>query len=82
MNSKEFQAMCDKYEVKIVYPTSSRADHTECFNRVVKTILRSYVQQNNHCTWETGYLPSIAFVIRISRHEIKFVKKHRLCGTD
>ena len=91
MKSKEFQALCEKYKVKIFYTASyyPRADHTERVNRVIKTMLRSYVQQNNHRTWEDN-LSAIGCAIRTSRHEttgftpylVNFGREHKLFGSD
>jgi len=91
MKSKEFQSLCEKYKVNIFYTASyyHRADHTERVNRVIKTMLRSFVQQNNHRTWEDN-LSAIGCAIRTSRHEttgftpylVNFGREHRLFGQD
>lgn len=91
MKSKEFQALCERYKVKLFFTASyyPRADHTERTNRVIKTMLRSYVQQNNHRTWEDN-LPAIGCAIRTSRHEttgctpylVNFGREHKLFGQD
>ncbi|ENN83588.1 hypothetical protein YQE_00057, partial [Dendroctonus ponderosae] len=91
MKSKDFQSLCDKYKTKIFYTASyyPRADHTERTNRVVKTMLRSYVQQDNHRSWEDN-LPAIGCAIRTARHEVtgyspyfvNFGREHVLFGSD
>ena len=91
MRSKEFQSLCAKFKVQIFYTASyyPRADHTERVNRVLKTMLRSYVQQNNHRTWEDS-LSAIGCAIRTSKHEtigytpyfVNFGREHRLFGQD
>lgn len=91
MTSKEFKALCDKYKTKIFYTANyyPRADPTERVNRVVKTMLRSYVNQQNHRTWDEN-LAAIGCAIRTSRHEttghtpyfINFGREHKLYGQD
>lgn len=75
---KSFVSLCYKSEVKIFYPL---ADFTERVNHIDKTILSSYVQQDNDRTWENELL-SIACATRTSRHEITdhtpyFINVHR-----
>lgn len=91
MKSKEFRTLCDKYKVKLFYTAAyyPRADHTERVNRVIKTMLKSFVDQNNHRTWEDN-LPAISCAIRTTRHEttgftpffINFDREHKLFGQD
>lgn len=91
MKSKEFQSLCQKYGVKIFFTASynPRADPAERPNRVIKTMLKTYVNQNDHRTWDEN-LASIACAIRTSRHEttgytpyfVTFGREHRLYGCD
>jgi predicted GIY-YIG superfamily endonuclease len=91
MKSKEFQALCERYKVKLFYTAHyyPRADPTERVNRVVKTMLKSFVDQQNHRTWDEN-LAAIGCAIRTSRHEttghspyfVNFGREHRLYGTD
>lgn len=91
MRSGDFRALCDKYKVNIFFTAAyyPRADHTERVNRVIKTMLKTYVDQGNHRTWEDN-LPAISCAIRTSRHEttgytpyfINFGREHKLFGQD
>lgn len=62
-----------------------RADHTERVNRVIKTMLKSFVDINNHWTWEDN-LSTISCAIRTTRYEttgfkpyfINFGREHTL----
>lgn len=91
MKSKDFQELCAKYKVKLFYTASynPRADPVERVNRVVKTMIRIYIKQNDHRTWDEN-LASIACAIRTSKHEttgyspyfVNFGKEHRLYGDD
>ncbi|KAH1007808.1 hypothetical protein HUJ04_005001, partial [Dendroctonus ponderosae] len=70
MKSKEFQSLCARYKVNLFYTASyyPRADHTERTNREIKTMFKSYVQQDNHRSWEDN-LSAIGCAIRTARHE-------------
>lgn len=91
MKSREFQSLCSRYGVHVFYTAHyyPRADHTERTNRVIKTMLRSYVEQANHRTWEDN-LAAIGCAIRTSKHEvtgctpyyINFGREHKLFGSD
>lgn len=91
MKSREFQALCEKYKTRIFYTAFyyPRADHTERVNRVIKTMLKAYVQQDNHRTWEDN-LSAIGCAIRTSRHEsigyspyfVNFGREYKLFGED
>lgn len=76
--------LCNKYMVKIfIIPAQTT------LNVLIKTVLRSYVQQHIHRTSEDN-LSSIAYAIRTSRlgitghtpYFINFGWEHRLFGTD
>lgn len=91
MKSKEFQALCKRYNTKLFYTASyyPRADPTERSNRVVKTMLRSYIQDGNQRTWDEN-LAAIGCAMRTSRHEttgftpyfLNFGREHTLYGQD
>lgn len=91
MKSKEFQGLCKQYKSKIFYTASyhPQADPTERANRVVKTMIRSYIQSTNHRTWDEN-LAAIGCAIRTSRHEttgftpyfLNFGREHKLYGQD
>lgn len=90
MKSKEFQNLCRRYKTKIFYTASylPRADPTERVNRVVKTMISSYIQ-GNHRKWDEN-LAAISCAIRTARHEVtgyspyfvNFGREHKLFGTD
>lgn len=69
MKSREFQNMCSKYNTKICYTALyyPRANPTERVNRVIKTMLASYVK-DNHRSWDK-YLASVGCAMRTSKHE-------------
>ena len=91
MKSKEFQGLCQRYKTKIFYTASyhPQADPTERANRVVKTMLRSYIQNGNQRTWDEN-LAAIGCAMRTSRHEttgytpyfLNFGREHKLYGQD
>lgn len=70
MRSNEFKNLCQKYNVKISYTPLyyPRADPAERVNKIVKTMLSSFVK-SNHRKWDV-YLQSVACAIRSSRHEV------------
>ena len=69
MKSNLFQQLCEKYKVRIIHTPSycPRPDHTERVNRIVKTMLASYVK-NNHRKWDEN-LAAITCAIRTAKHE-------------
>lgn len=89
MKSKDFQDLCKKYKSRIFYTASynPRANPVERQNRVVKTMLRTYVKQENHRTWDE-HLQEIGCAIRTSPSEttkyspyfVLFGKEHKLYG--
>jgi transposase InsO family protein len=89
MKSKEFQSLCAKYNVNIFYTAlyNPRANPTERVNRVLKTMIRTYVNQNNHKTWDEN-LAAITCALRTSPNEttgyspysILYGHEHRLFG--
>lgn len=91
MKSKEFRALCQRYKSKLFYTASyhPQADPTERANRVAKTMIRSYIRDSNHRTWDEN-LAAIGCAMRTSRHEttgyspyyINFGREHRLYGQD
>lgn len=68
--SKEFTKLLDTYAVKPLYTSyyHPQANPTERINRVLKTMLISYVS-TNHRLWDQ-VLPKIACAIRTCRHEV------------
>ena len=70
MRSREFRNLCAEYGVKISYTPlyHPQADPVERVNRVVKTMLGSYVK-DDHRKWEE-HLASITCAIRTSRSEV------------
>nr|WP_253310140.1 transposase family protein [Rickettsia endosymbiont of Ceutorhynchus assimilis] len=91
MKSKEFQSLCNKYQTRIFYTAyyNPKADPVERVNRVVKTMIRTFINQNDHRTWDEN-LSSISCAIRTSKHEttgytpyfVNFGKEHHLFGKD
>lgn len=91
MKSKEFQNLCARYNSRIFYTANynPRANPTERHNRVIKTMLRTYVSQDNHRTWDE-HLKQIGCAIRTSPSEttkhspyfILFGREHKLYGSD
>lgn len=87
MRSNQFQSLCDKYKTTISYTPLyySRADPTERVNRVVKTMIATYVIDKHRC-WNE-YLAAVACAIRSARHGfspyyINFGREHIICGKD
>ncbi|KAK9751650.1 RNase H-like domain found in reverse transcriptase [Popillia japonica] len=88
--SKEFTKLAQTYSVKPLYTTyySPWANPTERINRVLKTMLVSYVS-TNHRLWDE-VLPKIACAERTARHEVigltpyfvNFGREMILSGTD
>lgn len=91
MRSKEFQKLCNQYRTKIFYTANyhPQANPVERSNRVIKTMLRTYVRQENHRTWDE-HLFEIGCALRTSpsettRHSPYFVlfgREHKLFGDD
>lgn len=91
MKSKEFKALCQRYKSKLFYTASyhPQADPTERANRVAKTMIRSFIRDSNHRTWDAN-LAAIGCAMRTSRHEttgyspyyLNFGREHRLYGQD
>lgn len=86
--SKEFKKLCQEYDVQILYnalyhPQNNPAERV---NRVIKTMLASYVK-DNHRDWDK-YLPSVTCAIRTLTHEvtgytpyfINFGREHIISG--
>lgn len=70
MRSKEFRDLCNSYGVTISYTPlyHPQADPVERVNRVIKTMLGSYVTRD-HRKWD-DYLAPISCAIRASRSEV------------
>lgn len=68
--SKQFQSLLNSYGCKIRYTAHyhPQANPVERVNRVIKTMLRCYVQKD-HRDWDK-YLPKIACAIRTAKHEV------------
>lgn len=91
MKSKDFQTLCAKYHTKIFYTANyhPQANPVERHNRVIKTMLRTYVNQENHKTWD-DHLAEIGCAIRTSASEttkfspyfVLFGREHNLFGSD
>ena len=89
MKSKEFQELCRRYKTRIFYTANynPRANPVERHNRVIKTMLRTYVRQDNHKTWDE-HLSEIGCAIRTSPSEttgyspyfVLFGREHKLYG--
>ncbi|KAJ8984043.1 hypothetical protein NQ317_000004 [Molorchus minor] len=69
MRSKEFQSLCQKYKTRIDYTANyyPRADPCERVNGIVKTMISSYVKENQR-KWDEN-LEAIACAIRTSKSE-------------
>ncbi|CAH0556831.1 unnamed protein product [Brassicogethes aeneus] len=90
MKSKEFQTLCQRYNSKICYTPLywPRADPCERVNRVVKTMISSYIRGSQK-TWADN-LSSISLAIKTARHEttgfspffINFGREHIHSGSD
>lgn len=91
MKSKEFKKLCELYHTKIFYTSSynPRANPTERHNRVIKTMIRSYIQKDNHRTWDV-HLSELGCAIRSAPSEttgytpnrILFGREHVLYGDN
>lgn len=90
MKSTAFRELCSRYRTQISYTASylPRADPTERVNRVVKTMISSFVRGNQR-KWDEC-LAAIGCAIRTARHEttgqtpyfINFGREHRLHGSE
>lgn len=69
MKSKEFKSLCASYQCKILYTAlyCPRADPAERVNRVVKTMISSYVKED-HRKWDKN-LAAFACAVRVAKHE-------------
>lgn len=68
--SKEFRKMVSSYQSKIIYNANyhPQANPTERINRVMKTMLSSYINDNQR-TWDR-YLAKVACAVRTAVHEV------------
>lgn len=68
--SKQFQQLCENYNVNILYNAVYHPQNnpTERVNRVVKTMLSCYIQENQR-KWDL-YLPFVSCAIRTQMHEV------------
>lgn len=68
--SNGFKNLAEAYKIKIIYNAyyHAQANPVERVNRVLKTMLASYVK-NNHKTWDL-YLPKVACAVRTAVHEV------------
>lgn len=68
--SKDFQKLADSYKIKILFNAyyHAQANPVERINRVLKTMLASYVK-DNHKTWDQ-YLSKVACAVRTAVHEV------------
>lgn len=88
--SREFQKLCDKYKTRIRFTALYHpcANPTERVNRVVKTMISSYIQDDQR-HWDDN-LASIACAIRTAEHEtigfspyfVNFGREHKLSGEE
>lgn len=88
--STEFRQLCRKYNVNILFNALYHPQNnpSERVNRVVKTMLASYVK-DNHRHWDI-YLPAVSCAIRTLVHEvtgytpyyINFGREHMLSGNE
>ena len=86
--SKEFGSLCEQYRTKILFnaPYHPQANPAERVNRVLKTMIASYVA-DNHRKWDT-LLPKVGCAMRTSKHEVightpfyaNFGREHHLYG--
>uniref|UniRef100_A0A1Y1NGJ5 RNA-directed DNA polymerase n=1 Tax=Photinus pyralis TaxID=7054 RepID=A0A1Y1NGJ5_PHOPY len=67
--SKEFEKLCQKYNVKVIYTPNyhPQPNNTERVNRVLKTMISSYVDKE-HRKWDE-HLSALACALRTARHE-------------
>lgn len=68
--SKEFTKLCSQYRTKILYTAKyhPQANPAERVNRVLKTMLSSYIKDNQR-NWDVN-LSKIGRAIRTSKHEV------------
>lgn len=88
--STDFRNLCGKYKVSILFNALYHPQNnpSERVNRVIKTMLSSYVQ-DNHQTWDK-VLPSVSCAIRTLVHEatgytpyfVNFGREHIISGED
>lgn len=88
--SKEFQKLMQSYSVQILFTSyyNPKANPTERVNRVLKTMLVSYIS-NNHRIWDE-LLPKVGCAVRTAQHEVtglspyfvNFGREMILTGTD
>lgn len=88
--SNQFNNLCEKYSVNIIHTPaySPQGNPVERVNRVLKTMLASYVA-DNHRKWEQ-LLPKVGCAIRTSVHEttgvtpffVNFGREHVISGTQ
>lgn len=89
--SKQFAQMCKNYKTKILYNAlyHAQANPTERVNRVMKTMISSYVTDLTHRNWDLE-LPKLECAVRTARHEVTgytphfivFGREYINCGTD
>lgn len=70
MRSREFQQLCRKYHTRISYTAhyNPKADPVERYNKVVKTMISSYVG-DNHRKWDL-HLAEIGCALRTAKSEV------------
>lgn len=70
MRSKEFRQLCEKYHTRICYTAyyNPKADPVERYNKVVKTMISSYIG-DNHKKW-TQHLAAITCALRTAKSEV------------
>lgn len=68
--SREFRNLASSYKTQILFNAyyHAQANPVERVNRVLKTMLASYVK-DNHKTWDQ-YLPKVACAVRTAVHEV------------
>jgi hypothetical protein len=90
LRGRSFRALCERYEVKIQYTPHHypRADPTERTNRVVKTMIATYIK-SDHRHW-SDHLAAIGCAIRAACHETtgyspyfaNFGREHKVLGSE
>jgi hypothetical protein len=90
LRGRSFRALCERYEVKIQYTPHHypRADPTERTNRVVKTMIATYIK-SDHRHW-SDHLAAIGCAIRTACHETtgyspyfaNFGREHKVLGSE
>jgi transposase InsO family protein len=88
--SNQFTALCNEYRTKILFTARyhPQANPAERINRVLKTMLSTYVKEN-HRTWEDN-LAKVGCAIRTATHEVighspyfaNFGREHVLFGNQ